>query len=254
MLQTMFKRKSRFNRYDDDLFIVEFPKSGVTWLTNILSNIIYAKNDLSIEPNFFNVGDIVCDIHTQKAEFHRKLEFPGFHIYKSHEAYNPTYKKVIYLWRDPMQCLRSYYRMLVGLGEYDGSFSEFIAHPDYGVEAWCSHVESWIFRSSMQQRMIFLEYEKLTDNSLSEILNLTSNLGWNVTEELVQVALDKSSMKNMTFHENQRFMSDPRWAIRVSKSYRFVGNKTNIETSKIDERYVTERSTQLVEELKNYAL
>ena len=45
MLKKLLKLNCDYARNDDDLYIVEFPKSGVTWLTNILSNVIMLKMD-----------------------------------------------------------------------------------------------------------------------------------------------------------------------------------------------------------------
>lgn len=235
----------------DDLYIVEFPKSGVTWLTFILSNIIIKENNLKNNVNFFNSNDFIIDIHTSNKELFQKLETPGYRIFKSHSEFNPFYRKIVYLWRDPKDVMKSYYRMMTGLGYYNGSYLDFVQNEKYGIHAWIRHISHWINKSNMNQRIYFINYENLKKNTEEEIKKLLSSIGWDVKQESISDAIKKSDIKQMQLLEDIRFKNDIRWqADRIkSKEYRFVGNKIEIENEQESNKYITKVSNKFLENL-----
>ena len=88
------------NPKHDNIYLVEFPKSGITWLSFILGNIELAlagRNDEFI--TFYNHQYIV-DVHQlRNTEINRFLKRT---FIKSHSTYNPYYYYfVIYLIRNP---------------------------------------------------------------------------------------------------------------------------------------------------------
>lgn len=238
--------------YYDDTYIVEFPKSGVTWLTFLLSNIIVKENDLDIQINFFNNNDFVLDIHTSKKDLFRKVEKPGYRIFKSHSAYNPYYRKVIYLWRNPKNVMKSYFRMMKGLGYFNGSFLEFVKNDNYGIKSWVEHVSKWLYESNMNQRMYFINYDDLRLDTEKEIKQLLKAVGWNVKAESLQYAITNSQKEYMKRLEDERFENDIRWKMdRVAENYRFIENETEIENEKEAIIFIEKFSANLYNKLKH---
>ena len=212
----------------DDLFLVEFPKSGVTWLSFIIANLINDISSVEAEVNFFNIIDFVPDVHMCSIE-HREPAgcFPGYRILKSHAAVNPFYCKVVYLWRDPGDVLLSYYRMNVGLGVYKKSFSSFVKSRKFGALAWRRHVEGWLKKSYIGTRMHFISYEDLVENPGVQISAIAKSCGWTKASiQSIQRSLDKSSFPEMKRIEAQSYSRDVRIAshLRVGPGYKFVGS------------------------------
>src|ERR1700680_1912974 len=83
-----------------DLYLVEFPKFGVTWLSFILANINLLVAGESRLATYFNINDLIPDIQYSRDLPLPDHRFPGFRIIKSHSPYNPSYKKVILLVRN----------------------------------------------------------------------------------------------------------------------------------------------------------
>jgi len=238
-------------RYYDDTYIVEFPKSGVTWLTFLLSNMIIKENDLDTHLNFFNSNDFVIDIHTSKKDLYLKVEKTGYRILKSHATYNPYYRKVIYLWRDPKSVMKSYYRMVTGLGDFNGSFLQFVQSDEYGIQSWIDHISDWLRKSGMNQRIYFINYEDLIKNPEEELGRLLGAIGWKVKPESLSYAIENSNKSNMQKLEDERFKNDIRWQMdRAASDYRFVGNEAKIENEAEAVAYIEKISNEFFHELK----
>lgn len=184
--------------YNDDLFIVEFPKSGITWLSNILANTIVLKNNLSLDVTHFNLEQFIGDIHvSNNINRQDKKLFPGYRLIKSHNEYTSSYRHVIYLIRNPFSVMQSYYFYAQGNGFFSGELQEFIRDKRYGVDSWCKHVDSWVCSPKRKMKMHIIKYEELQDDSFSTISTLYSNLGWKIEEEHIKTSIEKSSFKEM---------------------------------------------------------
>lgn len=92
----------------DDVFIVSYPKSGNTWTRFLIANII---SEPGLEVDFKNIDFLVPDIYQASNNQLAKMDSPRY--LKSHEYFDPRYKKVIYIVRDPRDVLVSYYYYLM---------------------------------------------------------------------------------------------------------------------------------------------
>lgn len=225
-----YKKTQPLQPKHDDLYIVEFPKSGITWLSFIISNIIVLENNLKININFMNITDFVPDIHVSRNISSTPFRKPGYRIIKSHDKFNPMYKKIIYLWRDPVEVMKSYYRMMVGRRHFSGTFLEFVKTDRYGVHRWIEHVQSWLYYSRISQRMYFMDYAKLKLDTATEIVKMLDSIGWAVDEDIVQKSVSLSSMKNMKGIESKWIQGDLRQFknLIVESDHKFVGNSDKI--------------------------
>src|SRR5512135_2277356 len=78
-----------------DLFLVSYPKSVNTWLRFILANLMHP--DMSV--TFSNIEQLAPDIYQHSSNELKGVRDPR--ALKSHEYFDPRYKKVIYIVRDP---------------------------------------------------------------------------------------------------------------------------------------------------------
>lgn len=207
----------------DDVWIVEYPKSGVTWLSFLIANVNTRMSAATTEVNFFNINDFVPDIHSLRCiNEASKTSFPGFRLIKSHSDYNPFYYKVIYLVRDPRSVMISYHKFLSGLQQYSGSVSSLIRDKRHGIDAWVKHVSGWINKVSIDKRIYFIRYEDLLDNTALSVSNLYQHLGLVVPGEVVKDAVNASSRERMMGLEEEWKKGDIRYSQKL-KDFIFVG-------------------------------
>ena len=92
------KKYNRFypnNARHDDVYIVEFPKSGVTWLSTLIANVNLLKSEQDESVTFYNLSQYIPDIHTSKDLAQLPLwKSPKYRFIKSHDNYNKNYSFV----------------------------------------------------------------------------------------------------------------------------------------------------------------
>lgn len=184
-----------------DIFLVSYPRSGSTWLRFLIANAIKIHCKIEREINFFTIQDIIPDIHISR-NVHQKSPFAIPYlprIIKSHCPYNPYYKRVIFLVRDPRDVMISYYHHLTANKSLplDLTLSRFIRHRKYGVKRWIHHTKSWTSTRKKGRNIQLFTYENLykdTGNNLSRIMEL---LGLKILKPDLEKAIQLSSKENM---------------------------------------------------------
>lgn len=194
-----YKKDLPRNPLHDDIYIVEFPKSGITWLQHIIGNIELQVINKEEIITFYNHHKYMPDMHqTRSVEINRLLNTT---FIKSHSEYNPYYYFIVYLIRNPFDVMVSYYNFLLDRSEYTLTFEEFVKS-DNGIIRWKNHVNSWNYKKSTAQKLHFIRYEDLLKNPEIEINNLYSNLGKNIPDDILKSTLEHSSLKNMQGYED----------------------------------------------------
>ena len=92
-----------FPVFPDDVFIVSYPRSGNTWTRFLIANLIYPEEAITFANMEWKIPDVYKNTRRQL------LRTPRPRILKSHEYFDPRYKKVIYIVRDPRDVALSYY-------------------------------------------------------------------------------------------------------------------------------------------------
>src|SRR5437588_5980082 len=120
----------RLTVFPDDVFIVSYPKSGNTWARFLIGNLFHDDEPVT----FANVEERVPSIYVHPDRALRRLP----RILKSHECFDPRYRRVIYIVRDPRDVAVSYYHHCIkmrwlkdtcSLGEFVPRFMK----PEVGI-------------------------------------------------------------------------------------------------------------------------
>lgn len=229
-----FKDNLPQNPMHDDIYIVEFPKSGITWLQHIIGNI-----ELQLAGNqeiitFYNYQKYLPDVHQAKGCYINRFLARTF--IKSHSEYNPFYYFAIYLIRNPFDVMVSYYNFLCNEG-YECDFETFVKDKNLGIKKWKKHVNSWYYKEVKAQRIHFIKYENLLNSGFEEIFNLYKNLGLKIPEKILIKAFKNAEINNMQYYEDFYRQFNPNY-----KMY-FVG-KANKRT----------KEQLLTQNIKNYII
>ncbi len=229
------------NPLHDDIYLVEFPKSGITWLSFLLANLILLKNEKREKVTFYNYSRYIPDIHQLRGAEINKLE--DYRFIKSHSEYNPLYNSVVYILRNPIDVMVSYYNYLQDHGA-SIEFEKFVKSEKFGIKTWGNHVNSWLNNSDKVQKIHLIKYEDLQKNALASMTELCLNLGIDVEEETIKKAILNSDLKSMKESEELYRKNNPSYNVS------FVGKtnkkkKEELITPKIKDYIISESHTIL---------
>ena len=181
----------------DDIFLVSFPKSGNTWSRFLLANLLHPEQPAT----FANIHRLIPDpTGTTKKDFDR---MPRPRIIKSHECFDPRYKRVIYIVRDPRDVAVSqyhYHRKLMRITDdspIENFVTRFLAGETCPHGSWGQNVASWLATSEKDPRFLWLRYEDMVEDTARELKKIVTFLGLSATVDQIAEAVERSSAASM---------------------------------------------------------
>jgi hypothetical protein len=193
-----------FATFDDDIFLVSYPKSGNTWCRFLLANLLHPTETVG----FANINQLLPAPGISSRRFLKKLPRPR--ILKSHEPFDVRFRKVIYLVRDPRDVAVSEYHFDLKKHYIDPSLSleqyvkRFVAGETAGYGSWWEHVASWVATRQGNPSFLLVRYEDLLTNPVYEMGRIAEFLGIQAGPESLKAAVDRSSANRMRKLEQQQ--------------------------------------------------
>jgi hypothetical protein len=183
--------------YDDDIFISSYPKSGNTWTRFLVANLIHAQEPVT----FLNIEQIVPDPGLQSRKFLKNRPRPR--VMKSHHPFDPRYKRVVCIVRDPRDVALSQYHFQIkrGLIEAGHSLEEFVRRfiagetNEYG--SWGQNVGSWLVARNHTPGFLLLRYEDLKEDPEEGLAKIASLVGIEADRRQLERAVELSSVDRM---------------------------------------------------------
>jgi len=189
--------------FPDDTFIVSYPKSGNTWMRFLIGNLIYPEG-----VNFSNINQKILDPEDLSKRHLKRLPRPRY--IKSHSPYDPRYRKVILIVRDPRDVVLSEYHFDIKRNVIPESFPmeryvrEWMDGRDYHESgSWGANVGSWMaarrnVRAFLNGRsMLLLRYEDMIDDPNRELARVATFLNIGSDEKRIRNAVERSSADQM---------------------------------------------------------
>ncbi|XP_029306106.1 amine sulfotransferase-like [Cottoperca gobio] len=188
-----------------DIFLVTYPKSGTTWLQQVLVQIMEAAH-----PDW--AEDVTNRTRVPWLE-ERNADNPlrersDPRIFGSHlppdmlpQGVKAQRLKIVYVWRNPKDVLVSFYHFAHSwvLLETPKSFEDFFQQfldGDVYMGSWFDHVRE--YQETRDQLDIhFVQYERMLKDLRGEVVKLCAFLGKDLTEEAVDHVVEMSTFKNM---------------------------------------------------------
>ncbi|XP_027804542.2 sulfotransferase 1A1-like [Marmota flaviventris] len=199
-----------FQAWPDDVLISTYPKSGTTWLSEILEMIYHGGNlgKCHRAPIYMRVPFLEFKVPGVPSGLETLKDTPSPRLLKTHlplgllpQSLLDQKVKVIYVARNAKDVAVSYYnfykmaKVHPDPGTWDSFLEKFMdGKVSYG--SWYQHVQEW-WELSRTHPVLYLFYEDLKENPKSEIRKILEFLGHSVSEETVDHIIQHTSFKEM---------------------------------------------------------
>lgn len=183
--------------YPDDTFIVSYPKSGNTWTRFLVASLIHCEEPMT----FLKADQVIPSLDSQPRKYFKSLPRPRF--IKSHVPFDQTYKRVIYIVRDPKDVVVSQYhyqikRKVLAEGHPLEEFvPRFVAGETCPYGSWGENVGSWLAARHENPGFLLLRYEDMIRHTDVELNKVANFLGIDPTPQRIQWAIEQSTADRM---------------------------------------------------------
>ena len=184
--------------FPDDIFLVSYPKSGNTWTRFLVANLVYPDQPV----DFATINRLTPD--PEALSVRQLAQMPRPRIIKSHQYFDPRYRRVIYIVRDPRDVVLSEYHFNIKRGmmgenypieKFVASFLQLNIEHTYGT--WAENVASWLYVRGSDPRFLLIRYEDLQADGMRELARIAQFLGIVPDPQRLTLALERSSADRM---------------------------------------------------------
>ena len=189
--------------YEDDTFILSYPRSGNTWLRFLIASLVSGSDDV----DFLNIERLIPDIYQNSALRLRLMQRPR--ILKSHEHFNSRYQHIVYIVRDPRDVLMSLFNYQITMNQIDelyslDSYGRQFLRGDVPFGSWREHVDGWVSAWHGQDNFLLLRYEDLHREPAAQLARLAEFLGLARNPDAIESAIARCTAATMrTLEANQ---------------------------------------------------
>ena len=205
-----------------DVYLASYPRSGNTWIRTLMAYLYYDNPKVE---SLMDLQKYIPDEHVNKMRLEDTYKVNGqFRIIKTHDLNRSNkFKKVIYIYRNPIDVAWSYYNFLKETKHLSSeNFDEFVSNFLSGnilFGSWENHIKSWLSHDNK----LVISYEDFASNTYDTITKINAflqvfvaddkikNATTLVTPELVKkitddelfYGLNKPSFVNTPLNENR---------------------------------------------------
>mmetsp|Transcript_8334 Transcript_8334/g.12423 ORF Transcript_8334/g.12423 Transcript_8334/m.12423 type:complete len:303 (+) Transcript_8334:38-946(+) len=215
----------------DTIFISSYPKSGTTWMQNIVYTLIKGSKDapgshisldhISNYSPFFEAErtwSINSKMVAQKYRLHH--EKLGYRVFNTHLLWEMMPKakhmKYIYIVRNGKDVCLSFYQHLSHQADsdcYEGSFEEFVADWCDGkiiFGSWLKHMQSW-HKAFNESDVLFLTYQDLVTDIRTSVRKIIAFIQLTISDEKLDELLPMFTFAYMRENQDKYMPTSVPW-------------------------------------------
>ncbi|KAL9959400.1 hypothetical protein ACROYT_G032722 [Oculina patagonica] len=194
------KDLSRFETRSDDVYVVSYPKSGTTWLQEIVWQ-IYHNGDISkeeVESRYYQLEKSQLFERPGDEQQVALNSRPSPRFIKSHLPYHvipisenkANRSKYLYIARNPKDAAVSFYHFVRSFGpasHFYGNwefFAKMFLEGKGAFGLWSDHVLPW-WKHRNEPHILFLKYEDLKKDLCNNVRRISEFLEKPLSEEIV---------------------------------------------------------------------
>lgn len=190
----------------DDIFVVSYPRSGTTWLQMILCQLLtdgrMAFDHISDFSPWFERSLAVGSLQARDLE-----AWPSPRVFKSHLPYAwvPRGARSIYVVRNGMDVVVSYYHFYRSHLGFEGSFDTFFDRFLRGrvqYRSWFRHVAAWRAHAD-DAGVLLLSYRDLHRDLQGAVRRIIAFLDLEIDPARLPGILERCSFEFMKRHEDK---------------------------------------------------
>ncbi|XP_029902568.1 sulfotransferase family 5A, member 1 [Myripristis murdjan] len=197
----------RFPFQDTDILIVSYPKSGTTWMQEIVT-LICNRGDPHVcqtVPNWTRAPWLeqhYCAMVLEKYPLNPRVITTHLPQHLLEPALQGSKAKVIYVSRNPKDVVVSYYHFckMAKFFPDPGSFQDFLnqfldGRSYYG--SWFDHVKGWTRQTETMSNLLHITYEEMSLDPHCAVEKISAFLQRPLVEEELNSCLKHSSFSSM---------------------------------------------------------
>lgn len=195
---------TNFQTRSEDVFIVSYPKSGTTWLAQILREIAKPTMPEGMDEQQVIGGTVPFfeSVHPTVLDTYPSPRYMCTHLPYSMMPHNSKKKlKYIFIARNPRDVAASFFHWMRVLDklEWDGSWDEFIGYflkgnVPYG--SYFDHILGW-WNHQDDENLIFLKYEDMKKDLLGHVKKIAEFIEVPISQEEAQRVTQACSFSSM---------------------------------------------------------
>lgn len=200
----------------DDILLASYPKSGNTWTRFLLANLRFPDREVG----FGNVHQLILD--PDASVMRDFVRAPRPRIIKSHGSFDPRYRRVICIVRDPRDVAVSQYHYLRKTRRFDDDvpMDRFLDMflTGYWMQklgSWGENVASWLATRYHNPGFLLIRYEDLLSDTARELARVAEFGGFPASSDRIARAVELSSVEKM--RENEKKEGDRTNLIKGSR-------------------------------------
>ncbi len=183
--------------FPDDVFLVSYPKSGNTWARFLIANLLYPEQ----HPDWGSIDRLIPDPTVMSKRSFERMPRPR--IIRTHDAFDPRYKQVIYVVRDPRDIVLSQYhhhrkrKLIEDNHPFESFLARFLAGETNEHGSWKQNVASWLAARYGDRRFLLVRFEDMILDTPRELARMGRFLGVEATPEMLSKVVEQSSPREM---------------------------------------------------------